>query len=148
MTAKLNKIQAIINYSGLSSPPPDDILKRINNTIGDTSTKSIDMIIKKYKEYILSYRITNYETPDKFVKSENKLINLDIFVFGRKYEKNYPMPVIKLTKAMFGDRDFFELHNNYVKINTQLKLKRAKALIKLKEKENVKEHKIKNATQF
>lgn len=141
MTAKLNKIQTLIDYSGLSSPPPDSILTRIQNTVGDTSEDTIDMIIKKYKEYILSYRITNYETPDKFVKNENKLVNLDIFIFGRRYEQNYPMPVIKLTKAMFGNRDFFELYDNYVKINTQLKLKREEALIKLKEKENGKENK-------
>jgi len=94
------------------------------------------MVEKKYREYILAYRIKNYNTEEKFIKNDQKLVNLDIFIFSRKYEQNFPMPQSKLTKAMFGDRDFFELYDNFVKINTQMNLKRELALSKLKKRKD------------
>jgi len=144
MDANLQLIKDIIDYAGLQCPPPADVLKRIQNTFGKSDKETIDFVIKKYKQYVLSYRIKNYNTEENFIKTDKRLINIDIFIFGGKHNQEFPMPQTKLTKAMFGDRDFFELYNNFTKINNQLTLKREKALSKLKEKENVKNNKSKN----
>ena len=129
---KVEKINKAITYSGMSCPEPDVILNRIRMNENDDSEEIVDMIIDKYMQYILSYRIQNYNTEDNFIKTELRLVNLDTFILGRRYLKNFPIPKTKMTKAMFGDEDFFKLYENYNMINNQLKIKREQALIKLK----------------
>ena len=134
---KIDKINKVIKYSGLSCPEPDIILNRIRMNENSDSTELVDMIIDKYMQYILTYRIKNYNTEDNFIKTELRLVNLDTFILGRRYQKNFPIPQTKMTKAMFGECDFFDLYNSFIKINKQLKIKREVALKKIK-KENEK----------
>lgn len=137
---KISKINKVIIYSGLSCPDPNIILNRIRMNENSDSDELVDMIIKKYRQYILSYRIQNHNVEDNYIKTELRLVNLDTFILGRRYEKNFPIPQTKMTKAMFGDDDFIKLYNSYLTINTELKIKRENALIKLK-KENEKRSK-------
>lgn len=142
MDAKLKKIQLIIDYAGLPSPTPDEILLRIKNVLGDTDDEIINHLIKKYKEYVFAYRIQNYMTENNFIKMELRLVNFDKFIFTKRYLKEFPVPKTKLIKAMLENRDFFELYDRFISINNSIKNKRNKGLKKLEnyEKENKRNH--------
>jgi len=132
---KVEIINDIIKKAGVPCPTSDVILKTINQIGVDFNN-----VIDKYDQYILSHRILNFGTEEKYIGKDNKLLNLDEFVYKHRYQKDYPLPQTNLTKALFGKSDFYQLVKSFNKINKKISVKRMQALIKfemlIKEKNN------------
>ena len=142
MDAKLNKINEVILYAGVTCPSANDVLIRIQKKAGNANEDTIKMYVDAYKRYVFSYKIKNFDTEEKYIKASNKLINFDSFIFADQHLKSFPMPKTPLTNALFGDRDFFELYDKFLEVDAKIQEKRQQALIKFnllkKEKENEK----------
>ncbi len=139
---KLALIKNMILKAGLPCPSEIHVLQRISDKIGNDDDDTVTLVLDRYKRYMLSHRIMNLGTEIKFIAKDNKLMNLDDFVFRRLYNDSFPIPKTPLTEYMFGDRDFFELYDAFLEVDNKIKDSRKKAIVKLnKIKKNEKDSK-------
>ena len=119
-------IQDAITESGISSPPVKNILNIINLREGNTDKETINEILKRYFQYILAHRIENVSRDEKYIAKADKMVNLYDFIFKLMHRRSFPIPKTKLTEALFGDRDFFEMVASFEKHKQIIEDKRAK----------------------
>jgi len=139
-STKIERIKDIVKYAGLACPPPEVVLNKLHTITGDKSMDTFNHVLHKYREYVFSYRLQNYDTEENFIKTELRLMNIDSFIFGRKFNQSYPLPQTDMIKAMFGKKDFFEMNKVFHEKLALMKPIRNKNLLKLKTLTNEKKN--------
>jgi hypothetical protein len=131
-TESLQLINETIIQAGIKTVNPTIILEKIRSNFNRISHKDVEFVCDKYNSYLFVTNISNFNTENKYISKERRAIAFDDFIFREDYNDEFPMPKTPLTDALFGDRDFFEMHDKFLAIDKEMKDARAKGLVKFK----------------
>lgn len=73
-------------------------------------------IVDKYKEYLDQYDSKYGDTEEKFIKAENRKMNIEDFLRTYGWKKRYPIPQKKRDYYLFGKRklpELLQMHKNF-----------------------------------